>query len=308
MQTIGGKWNMNTRYYIHKNQIYYRYKRRDNRKKIIALRKDDITAYKKIRKTKIICSIVLVAQIIAGICVNEYIDTKKKEVVERTLLETTSKPIVCYSTTTIHNDEIIGSENVINYEKLTYIPPKKPSSKFIGDPIIKDDAILYEMKLPSEYYNIDYSSFQPFEPYDAITNKNSPAYRFNRDERCYTDSDGFRRWKITEEQFSVDGIDDYVVALGTFYKTKDTVGERFLIVTDTGSFTIITGDEKADKDTNETNMFTIHKHGTCAGVIEYIVDLRYLNHDVKSNGTATAGPNEAMHGNILHIYKIEEGI
>ena len=50
----------------------------------------------------------------------------------------------------------------------------------------------------------------------------------------------------TADQFTIDGQDDYMIALGTFYKEKGTAGNRYLIETTTGAYTAITGSEKAD--------------------------------------------------------------
>lgn len=197
----------------------------------------------------------------------------------------------------------------IRFDYYAYIVHKIETN--VGNDIVSieygEEFELIKQDLPSDYYgNIDFSSFQPIESYDEITNKRSPAYKISHSDNAYTDENGFRRYKVEENDFSINGEDDYIVALGTFYKTKGNAGERFLIITSTGSFTVIAGDEKSDNHTDPMNMFTRHgKNGSKAGIIEYIVDTKKLDNDIASNGTATAGPVEEMTGEIQYIYKIE---
>ncbi len=176
-----------------------------------------------------------------------------------------------------------------------------------GISIIPDDNIkLIKKDLPSKYYSdIDFSSFQPYMGYLKITDKTSPAYQICYSENAYTDSHGFRRYKVSDGEFAVDGEDDYMVALGTYYKEPGTVGTRFLIVTSTGMFTVITGSEKADVDTDPLNMYSTHCNGERAGLIEWIVDEDSLDSKVKAYGTVTKGPIEATRGNIIAIYEIK---
>ena len=136
----------------------------------------------------------------------------------------------------------------------------------------------------------------------SITNKKSPAYKISHSENSYTDENGLRRYRTTKDQFTVNGADDYIIALGTFYKTKGTAGERFLITTSNGAYTAITGDEKADIHTDGMNMFTTHNGK--AGMIEWIVDESLLNRMIRSKGTITKGPVEILQGEITGIYKI----
>lgn len=158
--------------------------------------------------------------------------------------------------------------------------------------------------MPNKYYSgIDWS-FEPYMDYQCITNKSSPAYSVSHSDNAYTDENGLRRYITGDDQFKIDGQDDYIVALGTYYKPKGECGSRYLIVTTTGMFTIITGDEKADKDTDDRNMFSLHADGTCAGIIEWIVDTSCLETTMKKAGTITAGPVEPLQGTITHIYRI----
>lgn len=206
---------------------------------------------------------------------------------------------------------VVAAENNVTYElgKLdmnSKIESKEKEIVSSLDNIVQNNVNLIQCKLPSDYYeNIDFSSFQPFMSYRKVTDVTSPSYKVCYNDNSYTDENGFRRYRVTFDQFSVDGQDDYVVALGTFYKEKGTAGSRFLIETTTGSYTVITGGEKADEDTDEMNMFSYHCDGTTAGIIEWIVDENKLHPDIKYAGTVTRGPVEAMHGDIIAIYRIE---
>lgn len=168
--------------------------------------------------------------------------------------------------------------------------------------MIIDDVRLQRFKLPKEIYpDLDHSSFQPYMDYRAVTNKKSGAYKLINHEDTYLDEYGFKRKKINQNQFSVYD-DDYIVALGNYYKTKGVVGDRFLVITSTGMYTIVVGDEKSNTHTNETNMFTMH--GKRAGVIEWIVDTKKICKNIKRHGTVTAGEIIPLQGELLHIYKI----
>lgn len=207
-----------------------------------------------------------------------------------------SNDIIEVATATEHAVEVIERQQT----------PKEILNSNLGNGTINlGNSVLTRYDLPDVYYpGIDYSSFQPYMDYRCVTNKKSPAYGVVHSELSYTDENGMRRYKVNDNQFSIDGEDDYVIALGTFYKEKGTAGSRYLIVTTTGMYTAITGDEKADKHTDSKNMFSLHKNGSCAGIIEWIVDQKNLERSMRRAGTVTAGPIEELQGDIIHIYKI----
>lgn len=186
------------------------------------------------------------------------------------------------------------------------IDPAVVLSSNLGNQSIEIDGVVLTMyDLPSKYYpGIDFSSFQPYMGYKCITNKSSPAYSITRSDRAYNDEYGMRRYQTTPDQFTIDGQDDYVIALGTFYKEKGTAGSRYLIVTTTGMYTAIAGDEKSDLHTDSRHMFSLHQDGSCAGIIEWIVDQENLERTMKRAGTITAGPIVPLQGEILYIYGI----
>lgn len=192
---------------------------------------------------------------------------------------------------------------------ITYDPEKDDQyvlATSLGDGEIdlpNQEDILIKQQLPSAYYSgIDFSSFMPYESVDAITNTRSQAYKICYSENAYSDENGFMRYKVSDDQFSIDGEDDYIVAMGTFYKDKGAAGQRFLIVTSTGMYTVITGDEKSDNHTDDMNMFTVHDGK--AAVLEWIVDRDELVDTVESSGNVKKLGNLENKGAIQYIYKI----
>jgi hypothetical protein len=137
------------------------------------------------------------------------------------------------------------------------------------------------------------TQFKAYMDYRTITDKKSPQWRLR--ELAYTDDYGFRRI-----------VNDYVVALGTYYSKE--VGERFRITLDTGvSFTVITGDIKDPAHTDEKNMYTPIKSGKNAAgcVVEFIVDTEKLDDNAERLGTISYF--NIFEGNIKSIEKLAGG-
>lgn len=177
-----------------------------------------------------------------------------------------------------------------------------------GDDIIStSNATLVRYELPSSKYStMDFQSMQTFMNFrTAVTKKGTSAYDVCWSENAYTDDHGFRRYRTSDEQFTIDGHDDYVVALGNYYKTKGLCGERYLIVTTTGAYTAITGDEKDDRDTDQYKMG--HIEAGKMSMIEFVVDdWSMLDDMMRKMGSARYSSIEAFQGDILYIYKITE--
>lgn len=176
------------------------------------------------------------------------------------------------------------------------------------DNIEIDGHHLTRKALPDEYYgDIDFSSFQPYMDFRTVTEPNSSSYPVVYNDNAYNDENGFRRVSLSDDDFQVNGEDDYMIGLGTYYKPKSVGGLRFLIVTSTGMYTAITGDEKADKDTDELHMFSSHgDHGELAGMIEWIVNTDDLEKSIRRSGTVSESSNEILQGDIEYIYLIED--
>lgn len=158
--------------------------------------------------------------------------------------------------------------------------------------------------LPDKYYpGIDYHTMQPYMSYKMVTNTGSDSYRICHSKDAYTDNNGYRRYKINDQMFTINGQDDYVIALGNYYKERGVCGQRYLIVTSTGSYTAIVGDEKADCDTDSHKM--VHNHGNGKySLIEWIVDPSSLERSVKRGGSVIYSSNDTITGDILYIYRI----
>ena len=187
-------------------------------------------------------------------------------------------------------------------EQLKADQMEKLVSQLGKNKIILSNIELVKYKLPADIYpGIDHSSFQPYMDYRAVKNKKCKSYQLLNGSKAFSDSDGFRRIKVDENEFSLEE-DDYVVAVGNYYKEKGSVGDRFLVVTATGMYTVAVGDEKADRHTEKNNMFTVH--GGKAAVLEWIVDTKKIDKNIKRRGTVTVSSIEAFQGELIHIYKI----
>ena len=93
-----------------------------------------------------------------------------------------------------------------------------------------------------------------------------------------TDELGFRRYN-----------NDYIVAMGSFYTSE--VGDRFYIhQTNDVSYTVITGDQKADIHTDPTNMYAPcinYNDEECANVLEFIIDERVMENNCLNYGSVS---------------------
>lgn len=183
-----------------------------------------------------------------------------------------------------------------------------PTVKVVPEPEEASIPTLINYELPDIYYGdeLDFSYFQPYMDWRKITNPTTPAYAVVNDDQMYVDENGICRYHTADDQFTIDGQDDYVIALGTFYKEKGMVGNRYLITTTTGQYTAITGDEKADIHTDEHNMFVRHgENGQYAGVIEFLVESDQLPEIVRQTGTMSF-VGAPIGGTIMSIQEIVE--
>lgn len=339
---IGGQFNMYSRYYIKGGKLYCRYNRKISKrqKPTKALRSEEVQRALFIQKLIIVVTISAIVSITACICLTIAMSNKRHDItiitsshnsenkIEESKDFMTRSVVVAYSNsenaatrtnsmrkniyqqnkseTYQEVEEAEEAEEVVTTDDDYYVTDLVYRKTITEEAIISLDGVeLKKMSLPDVFYgDIDYSSFQPMEPYQMITNTSSPAYEISHGENAYTDENGLRRSRTNDSQFTVNGEDDYIVALGTYYKTKGTAGERFLVETTTGSFTIITGDEKADKHTDQMNMFTTHCNGKKFGIIEFIIDENAISSSIMSKGTPMNGPDENLSGEITAIYKI----
>lgn len=182
------------------------------------------------------------------------------------------------------------------------------STLFASPAVEEKEPEFIEYALPSVYYgDIDFSTFIPYMDYKMVTDTSSNSYQTLNSEKLYIDDNGLCRYSIDDDQFTIDGKDDYVIALGTYYKEKGKTGQRYLIHTTGGYYTAIAGEEKADEHTDEYHMFVRHgENGQYAGMIEFLVDTNYLDSDIRAMGTVTACDDPVLQGEILGIFQIVE--
>lgn len=132
------------------------------------------------------------------------------------------------------------------------------------------------------------TEFKTYMDYRRITDKSSVQYALQQ--KAYTDSLGIRRIGR-----------DVCVALGTAY--SDVPGERFEITLDSGnSFTCVTGDIKADADTDDTNSYVELEDGY-GDIVEFIVDTEKLDTSVKLMGSI--GEYDKYSGKVTSIVRLE---
>ncbi len=149
----------------------------------------------------------------------------------------------------------------------------------------------------SVFKNVDIpdfdTSFKAYMDYRKITNKASDQYKLQQ--YAWTDNKGLRRYK-----------NYYLVAMGTYYSKN--IGDIFKITLENGNtFFVMVGDIKADKDTDEKNMYSAvcSRRGKMlsANVLEFIVDDSVISKRVKFLGTVSA--YDEFQGNIQKIEKKE---
>lgn len=212
-------------------------------------------------------------------------------------------------TTVITNAEFEAEETTVVADGP--IMPEEPinipiESQYGNDYIYSEEYDVHLENCLLPFNGEDYSTMQPYEDVNCITNESTSAFQVTHDDATYIDHYGLLRYnRNASTEFTVDGKDDYVVALGTFYKGEGTpCGGRFLIVTDRGEYTVTVGDEKDDQHTGKYHMYS--EHAGKAGLIEFIVDEDTLDPTSKAMGSIFFMPQSlgGIGGNIHYIYKI----
>lgn len=166
--------------------------------------------------------------------------------------------------------------------------------------IIKQDvsAMVSKPKLTVKYISLEVpninSSFKTYMDYRAITNINSPQYKFLQ-QWAWADYEGFMRCNGEKDL----GVEDnyYLIALGSYYGA--TIGTKYRITTNTGRvFYGVLADCKADIHTNSTNQY-----GRNNDIVEFLVDTRSLNKSVRYHGTANV--YVPLNGSVAKIERID---
>ena len=133
------------------------------------------------------------------------------------------------------------------------------------------------MHVPSEI-----SNFKSYMDYRTITR----GAQLELQKQAYTDANGCRK------------IGNYFcIALGSYYGSE--IGAKYRIhLSDGTSFLGILADQKADKDTNATNQYTIYNRD----IIEFIVDTNRLPSAVQLSGSLSS--LEKFEGKVVGIDKL----
>lgn len=238
-----------------------------------------------------------------------YVSTATEEVVDTYDVTITTAEEVTTTTTSEESEPDVTTTEYVTVEPINdYLAPTFSNDDLMNMGVNVGNHKLTQYALPNAYYgnNIDFTTMQPFMDYRYVTAVGTGSYSICHSVNAYTDSYGLRRYKTTADQLTVNGADDYVIALGTYYKPYGVVGTRYLIITSTGAYTAITGDEKADDHTDPYHMYGYcGVYGEYAGLIEWVVDERYLEPSVAVGGTITASSIEKFQGEILAIYLID---
>ncbi len=167
-----------------------------------------------------------------------------------------------------------------------------------GSEIVAESKVEPKPKLTVKYVplgvpNIN-SSFKAYMDFRCVTNKNSPQYKFIK-QWGWLDYDGFMRCDAEKDLGITDNY--YLVALGSYYGTS--IGTKYRITLDTGrAFYVVLADCKSNIHTNSTNQF-----GSNNNIIEFLVDTKRLNSDVKYHGSANV--YMPLNGSVSKIERIE---
>lgn len=160
-------------------------------------------------------------------------------------------------------------------------------------------SVSYTSKLVAKYTDLGVpninSYFKTWMSYTAITDKSSPQYKFINT-YGYFDNEGFMR---TNGESDLGITEDYyMIALGSYYGTS--IGTKYRITLDTGRvFYGVLADCKANVHTNSTNQYVPHNKN----IVEFIVNPKLLNKDVKRMGSANV--YMPLNGKISKIERID---
>lgn len=185
-------------------------------------------------------------------------------VINTTIVETT--------TTTVPQEETTEEETVIIETETEIITTTQAITTTRA--AVKPKKVL---NVPTEI-----SNFKSYMDYRMITR----GAQFELQQQAYTDSNGCRK------------VGNYFcIALGSYYGSE--IGAKYRIhLSDGTSFLGILADQKADKDTNPTNQYTIYNKD----IIEFIVDTNKLSAAVQLSGSLSS--LEKFEGKVVGIDKL----
>lgn len=130
------------------------------------------------------------------------------------------------------------------------------------------------------------TSNKTYMHYKAITNKSSKQYQLQQHPDIYTDEEGFRK------------IDDkFMIAVGTYFQVE--VGQEVKVELDSGKFSAIIGDIKANKHVDENI-----QHKVDGSIIEFLVGDNLLP-IIKKMGNCSYSEKNRFQGEIISITILE---
>lgn len=153
-------------------------------------------------------------------------------------------------------------------------------------------AAIENIEIPTiqceEYTIPEYSGFKSFMSYKTF-GKNTNQHKLQQ--LAVTDENGFRRVK-----------DYYVIAVGSFFEAR--IGQRIDLILENGEvIKCLVGDEKAEKDTDITNIFS---RNNCMS--EFVVDLKQLEATVKNRGDVSFFPDEEWASPVVKVILYDEDL
>lgn len=216
--------------------------------------------------------------------------------------ENTSNHIINHSQTTEEKIQLI-SEAVSSHEEI--MQECKNDLKVIAD---KLENVQTENKYKGDTYTLIniLNKTDKWSVNEEVALPDIPTnMKFCTDYRCYNiDGTPHKRLQsvsYTDELGCRRYNDDYCVGLGSFYSER--IGDRFEVTLDTGNiFTIITGDMKADCDTDINNMYTPcinYESENCANVLEFIIDDDVVSEKMYAYGSLDY--HDEFKGNIIKM-------
>lgn len=186
------------------------------------------------------------------------------DVINTTIAETT--------TTTVPQEETTEEETVIIETETETIATTQAITTTRA--VVKPKKVL---NVPTEI-----SNFKSYMDYRMITK----SAQLELQQQAYTDSNGCRK------------VGNYFcIALASYYGSE--IGAKYRIrLSDGTSFLGILADQKADKDTNSTNQYTVYNKD----IIEFIVDTNKLPAAVQLSGSLSS--LEKYEGKVVGIDKL----
>lgn len=148
--------------------------------------------------------------------------------------------------------------------------------KYKGKEAYVSRRYITKKKVDSDLYDLPaYSGYKSWMDYQMITSSGSPQ-KLLQDEYAYTGTYGIRQ---------INGR--YCVAIGSYFTTE--IGQYFDLILENGTvIPCILADQKADEDTDDDGIFTLHNG--CA--TEFIIDFDCLNYAAKRDGNISSCTDE----------------